>query len=251
MKHVALVTGAARNIGKGIAQVLGEAGCTCILVDADEQGLKRTANELKDRGTSCHEYVLDIGQIDALDELVLWLKENDLTPTVLVNNVAYESRSSIADITKTELAKSFRTNLESPFLLTSLIAQEWVKLDVKGNIVFTSSVHGKLIRTHSLYSSSKAAIEMFVKEAALEFAKHGIRVNAVAPGPTQDTKEPNPDYRVPLGFHQQPRDIGEVVKFLVSPQARFITGQTITVDGGYGLTHVHHWIKQGKLILPS
>ena len=89
---------------------------------------------------------------------------------------------------------------------------------------------------------------MFVKEAALELAEYGIRVNAVAPGPTQDTPELKKDNRVPLGYYQQPKDIGECAYFLISENARFITGQSIVVDGGYSLAHTHHWMKNGRLI---
>ena len=134
-----------------------------------------------------------------------------------------------------------------PFYLTSLLARQWIENQIPGNVIFISSTHSQVIRTHPLYSSSKAAIEMFVKEASLELAEYSTRVNAVAPGPTQDTSELKPDRRVPTGFYQQPQDVAETVLFLISQKARFITGQTIIVDGGYSLTHTHYWMKQGIL----
>ena len=100
---------------------------------------------------------------------------------------------------------------------------------------------------HPLYSSAKAATEMFMKEAALEFAANNIRVNAIAPGPVEDTAEPNPNKYVPMGYSQQPADIAECVNFLVSDKARYITGQTLVVDGGFSITHTHFWKNQGKL----
>lgn len=247
MKQVVLITGAARNIGKGIANVLLKAGYHCILVDIDAEQLKQTVSELSVNGGKCCEYVADISKVEQIEKLIEWTKNEGLEATALVNNAAYESQVSVSDITPAELTKSFQTNLEGPFYISSLMANDWVEHGVRGGIVFTSSVHSHLIRTHSLYSASKAAIEMFVKEAALEFAEQGIRVNAVAPGPTQDTNELKPDYRVPLGYYQQPQDIGEGVAFLLSDKARFITGQTITIDGGYSLTHTHHWLNKGKL----
>ncbi len=133
------------------------------------------------------------------------------------------------------------------FYLTSLFAKDWVQNKLKGNIVFISSTHSKVVRTHPMYSVSKAGIEMFVKESALELAKYGIKVNAVAPGIVVDSENPEPNNLVPLGVNQQPLDIGEVVEFLVSDKARFITGETVVVDGGFSLTHTHYWLRDKRL----
>jgi len=247
MKEVALITGAARNIGKGIAHVLLASGYECILVDKDEAALKQAATELRSGDAACHEYIADISDYEQIEKLLSWAEAQNLQITALINNAAYESPASVVDITPDELAKSFQTNLQGPFYMTSLIAKGWLQNKIRGNVIFISSVHGHLIRTHPLYSASKAAIEMFVKEASLEFAPYGIRFNAIAPGPTQDTPELKSDYRVPLGFYQQPQDIGEGVAFLLSEKARFITGQTLVIDGGFGTTHTHHWLKTGKL----
>lgn len=246
MNKTIIVTGAAKNIGKGILKTLIDAGYSCIAVDIDQAALTDTINAL-DAGERCQEYVLDVGNIDAINKFLDWLKNGQIHFIGLINNAAYESPVRVAEITPEELSKSFKTNLEGPLYLTSKIANEWISSDTKGNVLFTSSVHSQITRTHSLYSSSKAAIEMFVKEAALEFGKHGIRVNAVAPGPTQDTENLKADYRVPMGYYQQPEDIAKAVKFLLSDDARFITGQTLRVDGGFSLTFVHHWMNEGKL----
>ena len=247
MEQTALITGAAKNIGKGIARTLLEAGYKCILVDLDETLLRKTVIELGGKEKGCYEYVADISSYEQIDTMLAWIQGQGLTLTALVNNAAYESQVTVAGIKPAELSKSFRTNLEGPFYMASAVLKDWVKCGLKGNVMFTSSVHGHLIRTHPLYSASKAAIEMFVKEAALEFAEYGIRINAVAPGPTQDTPELKPDFRVPSGYYQQPVDIGETVAFLISEKARFITGQTLVVDGGYGIAHTHHWLKKGNL----
>ena len=246
MKQVALITGAAQNIGKGIARVLLENGYTCVLVDINGLKLKATKDELNSIG-ECFDYQADVGNFEQLEKLLAWLTNEGLILTALVNNVAYESQVSVSGITQDELTRSFQTNLAGPFYMTARIINDWMEHGVHGGVVFISSVHGQLIRTHPLYSASKAAIEMFVKEAALEFAEHNIRVNAVAPGPTQDTAELQADYRVPLGYYQQPKDIGEGVAFLLSNKARFITGQTLIIDGGFGIAHVHHWLKKGHL----
>ena len=246
MKKVALVTGAARNIGKGIATALLKEGYTCLLVDKDEAALKQALANLSSSG-ECYEYVADIADPKQIEGLLDWTKKKNMTVTILINNAGYESSESVAELSLPEIYKSYHVNLVGPFYLTSLLVQQWIEHKVSGNIIFTSSTHSHIIRTHPLYSSSKAAIEMFIKEASLELAEHKIRVNAVAPGPTLDTTELVSDHRVPLGFAQQPIDIGEGVCFLLSQKARFITGQTLVIDGGFSLTHTHYWSKKGRL----
>jgi len=246
MKQIALITGAARNVGKGIARSLLEHGYACVLVDQDEQELGRTFAELQPVG-ECHNYVADISDPGRLEQLVAWLKDRGLPVTALINNAAYGSPAKAAALTVRELDRSLAVNLKGPFYLTSLIVQEWLGQGTKGNVVFLSSTHAKVVRTHPLYSASKAAIEMFVKEAALELADRNIRVNAVAPGAVLDTPDLNPQPVIPMGFDQQPSDIGGAVAFLLSDKARFITGVTLTVDGGFSLAHTHYWKNRGQL----
>lgn len=247
MSKTAIITGAAKNIGKGITKSLLEDGFKCILLDIDKDALRTTVDELDASSDQCVEYVIDIADTQAVSDFVGWLKQEAIQVDILVNNVAYESKASVLSITTDELTKSSATNLESPFYLTSLIANMMTDANTAGNIVFISSTHGTVIRTHPLYSSSKAAIEMFVKEAALELAANNIRVNAVAPGPVFDTTEPQQNQYVPMGVAQQPQDIAECLMFLISEKARFITGQTITVDGGFSIAHTHYWKNQDRL----
>ncbi|HEY2004540.1 MAG TPA: SDR family oxidoreductase [Candidatus Saccharimonadia bacterium] len=246
MKQIALVTGAARNIGKGIARTLLERGYSCVLVDRDAAELQRAFEELSRVG-ECHQYVADLMVAPQLEQLATWTHQQKLPVTALINNAAYDSPAPATSLTVTELDRSFAVNLRGPFYLTSLFTQHWLEHNVRGSVIFISSTHAHVIRTHPLYSASKAAIQMFVKEAALELAASHIRVNAVAPGSVVDTPDLNPATTVPAGFDQQPRDVGEAVAFLLSDQARFITGQTLTVDGGFSLAHTHYWKNQGKL----
>ena len=242
----AIITGAAQNIGKGIAVSLLNAGYTCVLLDKNEPKLHETAEELKNYG-ECREYVFNIANTKAIEQFLDWLDKESIEVNALVNNVGYDSGESVLGLTSEQTRLSNQTNTEGPFYLTSLIAKRLVDNKGQGNIIFISSTHSQVIRTHPLYSSSKAALEMFVKEAALELAAHGIRVNAIAPGIVEDTDKPKENDLVPLGANQQPIDIGEATVFLLSDKARFITGQTLVVDGGFSLTHTHYWIKNNKL----
>lgn len=247
MTKIAIITGAARNIGKGIAKSLLADGYKCILLDIDAEALRKTKQELSYITGQCLEYAIDIADTQAIEIFMDWLVQNEYKIDVLVNNVGYESEKTMLSLSVSALTQSNAVNITGPYYLTSLIANVMSASKVKGNIIFVTSTHSSVTRMHPLYSSSKAAIEMFMKEAALELAPKNIRVNAVAPGPVEDTQIPNSNKYVPMGFSQQPQDTAECVSFLVSDKARFITGQTITVDGGFSIAHTHFWKNQNKL----
>lgn len=243
MSKTAIITGAARSIGKGIAKGLLEAGLVCILLDKDEAALKESIEELSSYGY-CQGYALDIADLEAIDNFINWLSGHGIDVKVLANNVGYESEETVQSLSADEIKSSLDINLAGPFYLTSQMSR---LMNTEGSFIFITSTHSTITRMHPLYSSSKAAVEMFMKEAALELAAKNIRVNAVAPGPVVDIPELQANKYVPLGYSQQPQDVAEAVKFLISDYARFITGQTITVDGGFSIAHTHYWKSQDKL----
>ncbi len=243
MAKTAIITGAAKNIGKGIAKGLAEDGFRCILLDIDETELHKTALEIKTVNEDCLEYVIDMADIQAINGFLDWLRHDKGEVDVLINNVGYESDDTVRSLKPDMIKMSNDINLNGPFYLSSAVAS----LMGAGNIVFITSTHSSVTRMRPLYSSAKAATEMFMKEAALELASSDIRVNSVAPGPVQDTPEVNPNKYVPMGFSLQPKDVAECVKFLISDKARYITGQTLVVDGGFSVAHTHFWKSQNKL----
>lgn len=243
MIKTAIITGAAKNIGKGIAKGLAEDGFRCILLDKDKDALHRTTQELKSINEDCSDYVIDMADVQAINGFLDWLRQDKCHVDVLINNVGYESDDTVRSLKPDTIKMSNDINLNGPFYLSSEVAS----LMSGGNIVFITSTHSSVTRMHPLYSSAKAATEMFMKEAALELASSNIRVNAVAPGPVEDMPASNPNKYVPMGFSLQPKDVAECVKFLVSDNARYITGQTIVVDGGFSVAHTHFWKSQNKL----
>ncbi len=118
----------------------------------------------------------------------------------------------------------------------------------KGSILITSSIHAHITQLHPAYTASKAALGMLVRDTALELAEYGIRVNAVAPGAIAiREKEDRTNPHVPFGYSGTPTDIANIMVFLASEKANYITGQTIMVDGGLSLAHAFYWIDKGVL----
>ncbi|MCH7641539.1 SDR family oxidoreductase, partial [Patescibacteria group bacterium] len=166
----------------------------------------------------------------------------------LVNNVGVNAEGGILDTTNQGALRVFNTNLIGPFFLTQRVAKEMVERKIRGSILFTSSVHGKITQLRPAYTATKAALEMLVCDIALELAEYGIRVNAVAPGAIAIRGEKDKATRhVPLGYRGVPQDIANAMVFLASEKGSYITGQTLTVDGGFSLAHTHYWIKKGVL----
>jgi len=142
----------------------------------------------------------------------------------------------------------FDTNLIGPFFLTQKVVGVMIEKQIKGSILFTTSTHSQITMLRPAYSSSKAALEMLIKDTALELAEYGIRVNGVAPGAIDiwDMEDRTSEH-VPQGFLGLPEDIGNAMIFLASEKSGYITGQTIVVDGAFSLAHTRYWEKKGKM----
>lgn len=245
---VAIVTGAAKGIGRGIAIGMAKEGAAVALVDIDSEGLQETDKQIHGFGGNTSVHLVDISNIVENDRLVDEVIKQHGSIDILVNNAGINTEGGILDITKEGALSVLNTNLVGPFFLTQRGVKEMKSRKTKGSVLFTSSVHGHITQLHPAYTTSKAALEMFVKDTALELAEYGIRVNAVAPGAIairgeQDKTNPH----VPLGYSGTPEDIANTMIFLASNKGAYITGQTIVVDGGFSLAHTNYWIKKGKL----
>ncbi len=247
-QKIALITGAAKGIGRGIALEMAQAGATVVLCDIDSENLLKTEREFIKQGLDCVAMKSDISSQEQNDLLVDRILEKYSSLDILVNNAGYFQDTSLLDATYSDVQKIFLTNVLGPYFLSQRTAREMIARKKPGSILFTSSTHARITMMRPAYSSSKAALEMFVRETALELAEFGIRVNAVAPGAIdiwalQDRKSAH----VPVGHLGTPQDIGEAMVFLASDKAKYITGQTLTVDGAFSLAHTHYWSKKGKL----
>jgi NAD(P)-dependent dehydrogenase (short-subunit alcohol dehydrogenase family) len=249
--RVALVTGAGRGIGKGIALELARAGCRVAVNYVTEPGqANATVAEIQRLGAQAVAIQADVSVASAVTTMVARVVVELGGLDILVNNAGIQTWKPLLEVTETEWDAVMATNLKGCFLCTQAAAR-YMKDHGGGSIVNIGSGCNKIAFPNLVaYTASKGGIEMFTKVAAVELGPHAIRVNCVAPGAIEieRTKLELPDYAgtwgaiTPLGRVGYPVDVARAVAFLATPQASFITGQTIGVDGG--LFSQAPWVKQ-------
>jgi 3-oxoacyl-[acyl-carrier protein] reductase len=237
----ALVTGASKGVGKGIALELGREGCdVAVNYRTDEQGARDTVEALERMGRSAFAVRADVGsaaEVAAMfDEVLGRFGRLD----VLVNNAGVQTWKSLLELTEAEWDRVIDTNLKGCFLCTQQAARH-MKERGGGSIINIGSGCNKLAFPRLVdYTASKGGIEMFTKVAACELGRYKIRVNCVAPGAIEieRTRQEVGDYAgtwsalTPLARIGTPEDVGRAVVFFAGDQADFVTGQTLWVDGG-------------------
>jgi len=244
---VVVITGAAHGIGAAIARRFAEEGATLALLDLDVNQLAQTANTL-----SCTSPLTIIADVtdeaavgDAFARIVVVHKRMD----VLVNNVGGSRNQKLWEMTADDWDFTIRLNLRSTFLCTRA-AVRLMMHQGSGAIVCMSSGarEGTPWTAHhtggAAYAAAKAGIHGFIRDAAMELAEFGIRINAVAPGPIEtertaklfeqlrETSDYSPHKLVPMRRIGQPREIADAVLYLASDEASYVTGTTLSVAGG-------------------
>jgi 3-oxoacyl-[acyl-carrier protein] reductase len=238
--EIALVTGASRGIGHAIALALGKAGARLIGTATSAEGAAKLTAALASHGYNGRGAVLDAGDAASIDALVAELEAAGELPTILVNNAAITRDTLLLRMKPEDWDRVIATNLTAVFRLSKACVRRMMK-ERRGRIINLTSVVGLTGNAgQANYAAAKAGLLGFTKSLAQELASRSITVNAVAPGfiDTDMTRALTAEQRaalltrVPLGRLGTPEDIAAAVLFLASPQAAYITGETLHVNGG-------------------
>jgi NAD(P)-dependent dehydrogenase (short-subunit alcohol dehydrogenase family) len=239
-KPIALVTGAARGIGLACAEALLEQEVFVVLSDVNAEGVESAALRL---GANADFIACDMRDSAAITAMFDAIERKHGPVSILVNNAGIAIPEPFLEATEDTFRKVIDINLIGVFLATQRAAKSMIAHKIEGSIVNMSSINAVLaIPTIAAYCASKGGVMQLTKAASLALAPYNIRVNAVGPG-SIDTDmmasvNASPEAvervmsRTPLKRLGSPREIGEVVAFLASPKASYITGETIYVDGG-------------------
>lgn len=236
----ALVTGASKGVGKGIALELARAGCkVAVNYCSDAIGAAQTVAEIQAFGGEAFEVKANVGSSAEVNEMFAYVLHRTERLNILVNNAGVQTWAPLLELAESDWDRDINTNLKGCFLCTQVAARH-MKQHGGGEIINIGSGCNKVPFPHLVgYTASKGGIEMFTKVAAIELAPFAIRVNCVAPGAIliERTQVENVDYAktwgkaAPLGRVGTPTDVGQAVVFMASAQASYITGQTLWVDG--------------------
>jgi 2-deoxy-D-gluconate 3-dehydrogenase len=241
--RTALITGAGRGLGRAIALAFADAGADLVLCSRTVRELESLADEARALGIKVEARRLDISSVEqcraAASEAVTRVGRID----ILVNNAGTAIRKPVPEVTEADWDLIFSTNLKGPFFLTQAIGQHMVARG-GGRIINISSIAALVgSSTRSAYAASKAGLAALTRALAVEWGPHGVTVNAIAPGfiRTRLTESLFADpatlgtslARTPLGRFPEPVDIAGAALYLASDAGRNVTGQLLTVDGGF------------------
>ncbi|MCG8090480.1 MAG: 3-oxoacyl-ACP reductase FabG [Candidatus Thiodiazotropha endolucinida] len=238
--EIALVTGASRGIGAAIADCLASAGATVVGTATSEGGAEAISARLNEASVKGCGMVLDVADQASIDALMSAIAEKYSAPTILVNNAGITNDNLLMRMKDDEWERVINTNLSSVYRLSKGVLRGMMKAR-KGRIINISSVVGSMGNAgQSNYAAAKAGVDGFTRSLAREVGSRGITVNSVAPGfiETDMTNELPEAQRkslienIPLQQLGLPEDIANAVLFLAGASGRYITGETLHVNGG-------------------
>ncbi|XP_006463679.1 hypothetical protein AGABI2DRAFT_194437 [Agaricus bisporus var. bisporus H97] len=248
--RVALVTGGARGIGRAIALRLAQDGFDVAVDDIPSQAeeLNQVAEEIRNLGRRAIVLTEDVAQEDRVKEMVERTVKELGSLDAMIANAGIGNSQSVVDADISQWEQTWAINVRGVVLCFKYAAQQMIKQGTGGRIIAASSVCGLKGYAHlGSYCMTKAAVRSLTQTTALELLEHNITVNAYAPGviDTAMTRNPEADkalggpnaalkklMHIPNAKTGQADDVASLVSYLASPQAHFVTGQTMTMDGG-------------------
>ena len=230
----ALVTGATSGIGRAVALQLAKEGAEVLVHGRDAGRGAETVQEITAAGGEASFVAADLTH--ATD--VQWLASEVGDVDILINNAGISLFAPTAEVDVNAFDKMFASNVRAPFLLVAALAPGMAARG-HGSIISLSSMAGGVgLMGGAAYGATKASLEAMTRAWAVEYSPSGVRVNAIAPGPVYTPTPSGPEFITALGettpMHRasQPEEIAEVIAFLASPRASYITGTTVAADGG-------------------
>jgi NAD(P)-dependent dehydrogenase (short-subunit alcohol dehydrogenase family) len=243
--RTALVTGSTSGIGKATAIALAARGAHVLVVGRNEQRAKDVVAEIEGGGGSATFRLTTLGDLESALDLVQWATEaGDGHVDILINNAGVALLGPSSAATEAEFDETFALNVKVPFFLVASLAPAMAERGW-GSIVNVSTMVASFGQGGmAMYGASRAALELLTKAWAAEYGPSGVRVNAVAPGPTRTAlMEAVPEEMVielaalaPAGRVAQPAELAAAIVFLASDDASFVHGVTLAVDGGRAAT---------------
>ena len=241
--QVAVVTGGGSGIGKAACLLLAEEGASVAVVDIHGDHAESVAGAIRGRHGKAIGITADVSNASDVQRMLARALDEWGLIDILVNNAGIILQASAIDLTEQQWDKVLGNNLKSCFLCSQTFARQMIQQGRGGRIVNISSIHAELSEpSASAYTAAKGAMEAFSRTLATELAPHKITVNCIRPGATY-TELTVPMYtaevkkalfmRIPLREIAEASWIADAIVFLASQRARYITGQTLAVDGGY------------------
>ncbi|MFQ6133384.1 MAG: glucose 1-dehydrogenase [Armatimonadota bacterium] len=240
----ALVTGGGRGLGRAIAVGLAHAGAAVAVLGRRQEALDAAVDEIKQMGGEAQALVGDLSEVAAIGQIVGRAREALGGLDILVNNAGTIGRAPALEFSETQWDVVVDLNLKAVFFASQAAARLMVEAGKGGSIINMASLLSEMGRpTIPSYAASKGGVKQLTKALAVEWAPHGIRVNAIGPGymetdMTQALRENAElkawvDGRIPMGRWGAPEDLQGAAVFLASDASSYVTGQTIYVDGGW------------------
>ena len=239
-EKIALITGGAKGIGLACAKALAADGAKIVIADINDQAGATAMSEL---GGNAHYLHCDMGEAEQITAMFDQIETDIGAVSMLVNNAGVANPGDFLETSVDDFMGVIKINLMGTFIALQRAAKSMVKHHIQGSIVNMSSINAQVaIPSIPAYCASKGGVMQLTKASSLALAPHGIRVNAVGPGSIQTdmvaSVNASPEAmqmvmsRTPLGRIGDPSEIANVVAFLASDKASYITGETIYVDGG-------------------
>jgi len=240
---VAVITGASRGIGKGIAEGLLNAGATCIITGVNQERLANTVKEFKDQGLKAEGFACDIQFKDQINALVDYVKQTHGRIDILVNNAGFTEGHDLLEYPEDIFEKTIMIDLEAPFLLAKHFGK-MMAAQKSGNIINVTSVNAELgFPNNPAYAAAKGGLRQLTRSLAVDLGKYNVRVNSLGPGYfhtdfnaaswADPERKKDRAGRSILGRWGEPQELAGLAIFLASDASSFVTGEHVYADGGW------------------